>query len=89
MADEQTENGHADVNCWLGGHQSGLSLDEGWRWITGEPFAWAGSEPNDTPFGTFIAGSELHLETLLGDGAWTDAPGVEPKFLVVESEHCG
>jgi len=78
-------------NAWLGGHQGGLSLEENWHWITGERFvftAWAGGEPNDTPFGDFIPGSEQHLETLLGDGAWNDAPGFEEKFFVVESEHC-
>ena len=82
----------SDTNAWLGGHQAGLTLDERWHWITGEPFAytnWGGGEPNDTPFGTFIAGSEQHLETLLGSGDWNDAPGFEEKYLVDESEHCG
>jgi hypothetical protein len=86
-------------NAWLGGHQGGLSLDQNWHWITGERrvyTAWAGGEPNDTPNLVFIPGSEQNLETLLGDedldrlpGVWNDAPGFEPKFLVVESEHCG
>jgi hypothetical protein len=84
--------GVTDNNAWLGGHQGGLSLDENWLWITGEPFVydnWGELEPNDTPFGTFIPGSEQHLETLRGSGDWNDAPGFETKFLVVESEHCG
>lgn len=84
--------GGSASNAWLGGLQGGLSLEEGWHWITGKPFvytAWALNEPNDTPSGTFIAGSEQNLETLLGDGAWNDAPGFELKFFIVESEHCG
>lgn len=81
-----------DNNAWLGGHQGGLSLDENWLWITGEPFVydnWGGDEPNDSPSGTVIAGSEQHLETQSETGLWNDAPGSETKFLVVESEHCG
>ena len=84
----------SESNAWLGGFQprGELSTDQGWRWRTGPRWvytSWADTEPNDTPSGTYIAGSEQHLETLLGDGAWNDAPGVEEKFLVVESEHCG
>ena len=83
-------------NAWLGGHQGGRSLDQNWHWITGEKIPvppnvytnWAGGEPNDTPFGTFIPGSEQNLETLRGSGDWNDAPGFEEKFLIVESEHC-
>ena len=83
----------SESNAWLGGFQprGELSTDQGWRWSTGPRWVytyWANNEPNDNPFGTFIPGSEQHLETLLGDGAWNDAPGFEEKFLVVESEHC-
>ena len=81
-------------NAWLGGFQppGELSPDDGWRWVTGPRWvytAWAENEPNDEPSGTVIAGSEQHLETLRIDGAWNDAPGVEEKFFIVESEHCG
>ena len=80
-------------NAWLGGFQppGELSLDQGWRWASGPRWdytAWALNEPNDKPSDTVIPGSEQNLETLLGDGAWNDAPGVELKFFVVESEHC-
>ena len=80
-------------NAWLGGRQGGLSLEENWHWITGERWVytnWANLEPNDGEFGgdERIPGSEQHLETLAGDGAWNDAPGSELKDLVVESEHC-
>ena len=86
--------GQRDV---LGGRQGGPSLDQNWRWITGERIAgddpfWGGGEPNDNPFGTFIPGSEQHLEALDANaavaGAWNDAPGFEEKFFIVESEHC-
>ncbi len=80
-----------DNNAWLGAHQGGLSLEDNWVWVTGEPFDfenWGGDEPNDTPFGTSLAGSEQYLETLRGSGDWNDAPGFETKFFVVESEHC-
>ncbi len=81
-------------NAWIGGFQGGPSLDENWHWITGEHFdftAWALNEPNDTPFGTYIPGSEQRLEALNGidQGTWNDAPGFEEKFFVVESERCG
>ena len=80
-----------DRNAWLGGHQGGLSLDENWLWVTGEPFDyenWGGGEPNDMPAGVLIPGSEQHLETLGVSGKWNDAPGSEEKFFIVESEHC-
>ena len=88
----------SDRNAWLGGFQGGKSLFENWHWVKGEKWdytAWADGEANDTPFGTYIPGSEQHLETLLGDedierdpGVWNDAPGSELKYFVVESEHC-
>jgi probable HAF family extracellular repeat protein len=83
----------SDLNGWIGGHQptDALVRDEGWRWITDETWdytAWAEGEPNDTPFGTYIPGSEQHLETLIGDGAWNDAPDFEEKYYVVEYEGC-
>ena len=85
--------GVTDNNAWLGGFQprGELSLEDGWRWSTGPRWVytnWAGGEPNDNPFGTFIPGSEQNLETLRGSGDWNDAPGFETKFLIVESEHC-
>lgn len=95
--DEQTILGglmaSSTRNAWLGGFQGGPSLADNWHWITGEKFdftAWALNEPNDTPFGTYIPGSEQHLEALMGadQGAWNDAPGFEEKFFVVESERC-
>ena len=84
-------------NAWLGGFQQGRSLDRAWLWVTFEPFLytnWGEGEPNDTPFDTFIPGSEQHLEALpvepevRGPGFWNDAPGFETKFFIVESEHC-
>lgn len=40
-----------DLPYWLGGFQSaGNTPDEGWQWVTGEPFEyerWAPGEPND------------------------------------------
>jgi K319L-like, PKD domain len=83
----------SDTNAWLGGFQppNELSLADGWEWVTGEAFAytnWGAGEPNDTPFGTPIVGSEQHLEPLLGTGVWNDAPGIEPKYYIVEYEGC-
>ena len=80
-------------NAWIGGFQGGRTLDQHWNWITGEQSAytnWAGGEPNDTPFGTYIAGSEQHLEVLwdAGPNDWNDAPRFETKSFVVESTHC-
>jgi hypothetical protein len=79
--------------AWLGGLQppDELSLDKGWQWITGEPWVytnWDDGEPNDNPHGTPTPGSEQHLVILPEDGAWNDAPGVEAKLFVVESEEC-
>ena len=74
----------SDRNAWLGGHQGGLTLEGNWRWITGEKWDeehWSELEPNDTPFGDYVPGSEQHLEALLGSedpprdpGEWNDAP---------------
>ncbi len=89
------ENREEGANAWLGGFQprGELSTDQGWRWSTGPRWVytnWANQEPNDGEFGGHppIPGSEQHLETLAGDGAWNDAPGSELKDFVVESEHC-
>lgn len=81
-------------NGWLGGFQPDdeLSLADGWQWITGEPFSytsWDVGEPNDTPFGTYIPGSEQNLETYQVSGVWNDAPGWEPKYhYIIEYEDC-
>ena len=79
-------------NAWLGGFQpvDDLSLENDWEWITSELWAYvnfADGEPNDTPFGDYIAGSEQYLEVYPG-GEWNDAPGFEEKFFIVESENC-
>jgi hypothetical protein len=81
----------SEHNAWIGGRQGGLSLEENWHWITGEPWVytyWTLNEPNDDAG----PGSEQHLEALTGEdnpaGAWNDAPGFEEKYFVVESEHC-
>lgn len=83
-------------NAWLGGFQppGELSRANGWQWVTGEPWFftnWAGGEPNDTPYGTYIPGSEQYLEIYQGSGAWNDAPSPDPglaKYFVVEYEDC-
>lgn len=81
-------------NGWMGGFQppDEMSLADGWEWVTGEPFMftnWAGSEPNDTPWGTYIPGSEQNLEIYQGSGLWNDAPGAELKhYYIVEYEDC-
>lgn len=84
------------VNAWLGAYQppGELSLDQGWQWVTGEPWNytnWAVGEPNDTPYGDYIAGSEQYLETYQGDGVWNDAPSPDlagAKYIVVEYARC-
>ena len=58
---------------WLGGIQTAgaLSPSDGWRWVTGEPFAftnWAAGEPNDLPF------DEIFLE-INWTGFWNDCCG--------------
>jgi hypothetical protein len=48
-------DGVTDNNAWLGAHQGGLSLEDNWLWVTGEPFEfenWGELEPNDTPSDT-------------------------------------
>ena len=83
-------------NAWLGGYQppGELSLADGWLWVTGESWSftnWASGEPNDTPYGTYIAGSEQYLEIYQGSGVWNDAPSPDPglaKYFVVEYEDC-
>ncbi len=69
----------------------GCVADLGWQWMTGEAFGytnWADNEPNDTPYGTHISGSEQHLETYLVSGLWNDASAIEEKPYVVEYEDC-
>ena len=59
---------------WVGGYQSPLSepgADKGWRWTTGEPFAytnWCSGEPNDAG----IPGREQHLALDFGGSCWND-----------------
>jgi hypothetical protein len=89
----------ADVtgaNAWLGGFQDEGELDKdaNWQWVTGEDFVftnWQGGEPNDNPYGTYIPGSEQHLETYKDpgiEGNWNDAPEYEDKYYIVEYEDC-
>jgi hypothetical protein len=89
--------GVSGINGWLGGFQdvAEMSLGDNWQWVTGESFnwppfvwPWAGGEPNDTPYGTYIAGYEQHLETYQGSGEWNDAPGYEQKYFIIEYEDC-
>ncbi len=82
-------------NAWLGGFQQGRSLDRAWLWVTFEPFLytnWGEGEPNDSPSGTVIPGSEQYLEALPAEGErpagfWNDAPDSK-QFFIVESEQC-
>jgi len=86
----------SDHNAWLGGFQppGELSLADGWEWMTGETWGyanWAGGEPNDAPYGTYIPGSEQYLEIYQGSGVWNDAPQIDvggAKYFVVEFEDC-
>ena len=87
----------SDRNAWLGGFQppGELSLAAGWQWMAGETWAytnWAFGEPNDNPYGTFIAGSEQYLEAYQGSGLWNDAPKIDAgdgaKYFVAEFEDC-
>jgi hypothetical protein len=82
------------TNVWIGGYQEWdppeEDKDANWKWVTGEPFDfeyWAPNEPNDTPWGEPIAGSEQWLE-MVESGEWNDAP-IEPKsYYVIEYEDC-
>ena len=60
---------------WLGGFQppNEARPNEGWQWITGEPWAytnWAAGEPNDF----FGPASEQYLVYDEGKGKWNDVP---------------
>ncbi len=71
--------GAALKSKWLGGYQDDgvYPADYGWKWVTGEPFAytsWPPGEPNDA----FGPGSEQVLEyqsTTIG--AWNDLPRLD------------
>jgi len=88
-------------NGWLGGFQpdNELSTTGGWEWLTSESFMYSNwsptspnpsvGEPNDSPYGTYIPGSEQGLEIYSGSGFWNDAPRDEPKYyFIVEYEDC-
>lgn len=88
-------------NGWLGGFQPAneLSLADGWEWHTGEPFVYTNwsptspnsslGEPNDSPYGAYIPGSEQSLEIYPDSGFWNDALRNEPKYYyIVEYEDC-
>jgi PKD repeat protein len=94
--------GPLTFNAWVGGYQEDneLGTNLNWNWVGDEPWvyndSWAGGEPNDTPWGFFVPGSEQHLEVYQGSGLWNDAPG-DPDgieggegkhFYIVEYEGC-
>ena len=71
---------------WLGGFQTPGSVEpnEGWSWITGEPFTysnWGFNEPNNS------GGMENHLDFATAGsealGVWNDLDGVTPPATFV------
>ena len=77
---------------WIGGIQSqdATQPDEGWQWITGEPFiytAWAPGEPNDDGCQPGEGGCENCIEFSLGLGGWNDfVCSTVSDFCIVEYE---
>ncbi|MBI1929555.1 hypothetical protein HYR99_35580 [Candidatus Poribacteria bacterium] len=74
---------------WLGGVQSrrATEVDQGWKWITGEPWSftnWSADEPNDCCATIGIEdGEETFLNIWLG-GAWNDMfnDAVFPGYII-------
>ena len=50
----------------------GLSYLDGWRWVTGEPFGYAGWAPGEP------TGDGTYAEFLGGVGGWNDNTDVNP-----------
>ena len=74
---------------WIGGFQPNESREpgSGWRWVTGEPFAyrnWGPDEPNNTE--NWENATEFNYRY---KGQWNDATGTYLVFYIVEYEPTG
>jgi hypothetical protein len=71
--------GAALSNKWIGGFQGDAFIataDEGWAWVTGEPWEWTSwnsGEPNNMDYGSYY-GYESVTTFWDGNGLWNDAP---------------
>jgi T5SS/PEP-CTERM-associated repeat protein len=72
---------------WLGGLQTpgAIEPDQGWTWITGEPFVYLGWSPSE-PNNIFGDNPNENRITFFGDGGgfWSDAPDSFTGRLFVE-----